>query len=692
MKLRHYFLSMLAMAAVAISCEKPEVEQKPEPEPDPTPEVTPALAVSPATLSVDQTAGEATFQITTNQNWAASSDQTWATLDKTSGTASEQAVTVKVTVAENTVEEARTATITVAAGDLTKTVVLTQAAKVATEDGTEAKPYLIKTAADLVAMRTKAVDGATTYFRMEADVDMTGVADYIPVNCGDTVGEGDAAVTTFNRQINFDGNNKTISNFVCAYESYPSLFGVLCGSVKNLTVSGANITAAGPSGIIAGYAGTVQNEVAMPAVIENVTVSGEITTTGDKTGGLAGVGYNVTATNCNADVKITCPKADNGGLFGRLQGENVLTGCKTKSIIENSNESNARTGSLVGWNCATKTTVTDCHVLEGSSVTVTKPSNVSGFIAFADNENLNTVLTITNCSSKATVTSEGAANIAGLVASVGYAGTTVNITNSFVEGTIKASQNYIGGLVGRVNAGVVTIEKCHYIGTQSGRAGCGGLVGGAEGGEVIIKKSYASGTLTINASGNQGGLFGLLNTNATATIENCWSDHALSIPSGSQHAGGVVGCANGKLILKNTFAKGDVIGSRGLGGLVGHLKGKDAEVSGSIAWNATISGDRDETKWACGAIIGAVHADGVGTYKNCWRRADMNLVDVAMKLVDQEDIINGRPPQPDYSTANTQNAYHGKAAAADATISSVAKAIGWDETIWDLSGAVPVLK
>ena len=240
----------------------------------------------------------------------------------------------------------------------------------------------------------------------------------------------------------------------------------------------------------------------------------------------------------------------------------------------------------------------------------------------------------------------------------------------------------------------MNIEKCHYTGTQSGRAGAGGLVGGAEGGEVVIKQSYASGTLTINTSGNQGGILGLLNANAIATIENCWSDHAIKIPSGSQHAGGVIGCANGKATVKNTFAKGDIEGSRGIGGIVGHVKGANGEISGCIAWNAKISGDRAATNWSLGAIVGAAHAQGVGTYKNCWRRADMTLVDVAMKLVDHEDVINARPPYPDYDEKkdDTQNAYHGKAAAADATLSSVAKSIGWDETIWDLSGAVPTLK
>ena len=695
MKFKHCFVSMLALAAAVVSCEEPKEPVKP---------VEPALEVTPFVLSVAETADEATFQITTNQAWTAESDQTWATLDLTSGEASEEAVTVKVTVAENPDEAERTAKITVKAAELTKTVTLTQAAKVVLENGTQEKPWLIKTAADLVAMRDKATPGATTYFKMEADVDMTGVTDFVPVNYGDTEGEGDAAVTTFTRKVVFDGNNKTISNFSCTYESYPSLFGVLYGTVKNLTVTGAKITAKTPSGIIAGYAGTVQNDVPMPAVLENVVVSGELTANSDKCGGLAGVGYNVTVTNCSSDVKINASSLDNGGLFGQLQGENVLTACNTKSIIVNTVSGNARTGSLIGWNRAVKTTVTNCHVLEGSSVTIENvSSNISGFIAFADNANMNTELTVTNCSSKANVNtivdpSNGSTNVSAFIGSVGYTGSKVNIVDCFAEGDLVVSGNYSGGIVGKIannneNAPEVTITGCHYSGTQSGRAGAGGLVGGVEGGSVSISKSYASGTLTINTSGNQGGLLGLLNASATATIENCWSDHALTIPSGSQHAGGIIGCANGKAVIKNTFAKGDIKGSRGLGGIVGHVKGADGEISGCIAWNSKIEGDRDATKWACGAIIGAAHSQGVGTYKNCWRRADMVLVDVAMKLTDHEDVINARPPFPDYAPADvTQNAYHGKAAAAGATLSSVAKAAGWDETVWDLSKDVPVLK
>ena len=64
-----------------------------------------------------------------------------------------------------------------------------------------------------------------------------------------------------------------------------------------------------------------------------------------------------------------------------------------------------------------------------------------------------------------------------------------------------------------------------------------------------------------------------------------------------------------------------------------------------------------------------------------------------MTLVDHENMQNELPPYPSYAPSDaTQCSYHGKAAEAGATISSVAASIGWDENVWDLSGDMPVLK
>ena len=132
----------------------------------------------------------------------------------------------------------------------------------------------------------------------------------------------------------------------------------------------------------------------------------------------------------------------------------------------------------------------------------------------------------------------------------------------------------------------------------------------------------------------------------------------------------------------------------GSAGLVGTMDGTTSSVVKSIAWNKNIVCNRtSNTAWAPGAFVGAVTKNG-GKYADCYRRADMVLTDVenGMTLFDQENVENDFPAAPSYSTETTQRAYHGKAAAADATASSVAKTLGWDEAVWDLSGDLPVLK
>ena len=120
MKIKHLLLGMLAMAAT-VAC-KPD---------QPVEEAT--LEVSKETVALAATAAEATFEVTSNQDWTATADADWVSLDPATGTASAEAVVVKVTAEDNEAAEARTATVTVKAGELTKTVALTQV-------GTEGTP------------------------------------------------------------------------------------------------------------------------------------------------------------------------------------------------------------------------------------------------------------------------------------------------------------------------------------------------------------------------------------------------------------------------------------------------------------------------------------------------------------------------------------------------------------------------
>lgn len=114
MKIKHLLIGLLAMSAV-VACKQDE------------PVAEPKLEVSAETVALEATAAEATFEVTSNNDWTATADADWVTLDPASGAGAAEAVAVKVTAEDNEAAEARTATVTVKAGELTKTVALTQA-------------------------------------------------------------------------------------------------------------------------------------------------------------------------------------------------------------------------------------------------------------------------------------------------------------------------------------------------------------------------------------------------------------------------------------------------------------------------------------------------------------------------------------------------------------------------------------
>ena len=118
---------MLAVAA-AVACKQDE------------PVETPKLDVDKEAVAVAAVAGEASFNVTSNQSWVASADQDWVSITPASGDASEKAVAVKVTAEDNETTDARTATVTVKAGELTKTVKVTQAAGENTDTPTPPEP------------------------------------------------------------------------------------------------------------------------------------------------------------------------------------------------------------------------------------------------------------------------------------------------------------------------------------------------------------------------------------------------------------------------------------------------------------------------------------------------------------------------------------------------------------------------
>ena len=426
--------------------------------------------------------------------------------------------------------------------------------------GTEAAPYIIMTAQDMVDMRSLAKVGGETWFKLGADVDMQGVTNYVPVNFD----EG------FERKIHFDGDNHIISNFSCDFESYPSLFGVLYGSAKNFKVTNAVIEATSVAGIVAGYAGTTGK----PAQITNVQVQGTVTSTTNRCGGFAGNSVNAEFTDCSADVTVS-GTYDVAGFVGKAQQALSLVRCEAKVKITATNADKNRGAGLVGWLNTTTASFENCKVLAGSviedksSKTGSTIGMYGGLAAYAGST---VSTTIKNCSVEANLNTANCQSVGGLVALVAGGGD-ITIDGCQFKGSAIGSNQIAGVLAYSESAKNITVTDTHANVTVTGGTAtnshyCCGLLGNIASAETVtLKNCYAEGTVSSGGSSNAG-LIGA-QTKGTATIENCYATCSIA---GNTNNGGLLGNMGVPATIKNSYFKGPKITSNSgsTGGIVGN--------------------------------------------------------------------------------------------------------------------------
>ena len=519
-----------------------------------------------------------------------------------------------------------------------------------------------------------------------------------------------------------------------------------------------DVTVEAVGNAIGGFVGYVTGtNIFTDCVGNKATVTSTYIANQSKVGGFVGAADNgQTFTNCDADVTVTVSQSDAGGFAGYLEGESQkFTGCDVKTTLVSKALEKNRCGGFIGWNRCTGTTIENCHVLDGSTITdasertANKITSYGGFIGYADSDKGATKLTVKKSSAKIDVDSGDNAQVNScFIGSVGYA-SEVLLEDCSAEGNVVAGlnpQNYAGGLIARVQqAGItgvdaiqkITITNCSYKGNVTGRAGVGGLVGSVEAGELEITASSVKGVVK-NHQNNIGGIIGLLNnavvsidqcsfdgtvdgvsyvggiiggagTGSTTSyiikrtlvkgeiaasnsyagglvgaaqspsqiIENCFGSALVKLTGTGKQIGGLVGTATSKISITNSVATGNVSTNTVAGGIIGRIGAADSKLSGCIAWNATLTAKANSL---VGAVVGSLEKSG--NYSSCIRRSDMTVTNSSSALADQDDI----------TTVSTAGAYHGKAAAAGETASQVAQKLGWDTTIWNLTGDYPVLK
>jgi hypothetical protein len=248
--------------------------------------------------------------------------------------------------------------------------------------GTEAEPWLIANTTQLGYMRDDLKSGEKRWFKLVADIDMAEVTGWEPLNYA----------SPYDKEIDFDGDGHTISNFTCDYGgAYPSFFGVLYGTCHDVTFSKAKIvgTANSACGIIGGYAGTGDKH----AEILRVHVQGTVTFTGNKTGvgGMVGIIGNGNITASSAFCKVSSGKNYVGGLFGYDGGKTVIRDCWTAGSVIGSQRVGGICGGLIKdesaiYNSYSASAVTasfaiggiagHCNQDKGDNMTTRMPKNV----------------------------------------------------------------------------------------------------------------------------------------------------------------------------------------------------------------------------------------------------------------------------------------------------------------------------
>lgn len=566
--------------------------------------------------------------------------------------------------------------------------------------GTESDPYRLSTTRDLLAMKPALVHGQMTYFNLMNDIDMSSIENWDPLNPD----------YPYDLGIVFDGGGHSLKNLKSKGKHYSSFFGVLYGKCYNVKFVDAEIEAIGDnsgSGIIGGYIGTAGK----PGYVSDVTVSGSVTnnaagqpvgglcgtareaeienckTSGltvinnvksESVGGLCGIMRGATVRGCEADVKVVNNFGDGtpagrtaaGGVAGRtntaddktlIDAINIISGCVVRGIVEiTKGTSNTYTGGIVGYEVKVGAQITDCVVY-------------------------------------ATVKSAGE-RVGGIVGH--YQGGTLSGCKFY--GEVNAATQFAGGIAGITSSSSV-IENCLSSGKIVCRSNVGGIVGKNEN-SLTIKCCVSSSEIAINVGSESGvgGILGCAINGKAVNVEDCIFSGRVNVPTG-QRVGGIVGDLGTGSSVRRCYVSGNITGWAGVGGIVGRAgglvwnangNGYDNTIESCIAWFDNITATRgDENGGSSGIIVG--YTGTKNTLKNCWRKSTATLTaKYCSELYDQEDADATTPlvvaPVP--STYTYIYPYHGKAAEASATASSLAQSLGWSTDIWDFSGSEPELK
>lgn len=288
-----------------------------------------------------------------------------------------------------------------------------------------------------------------------------------------------------------------------------TITGTMAGKLENITVSGS-VTGTG-------WAGGIVGIINSGGVALNISYSGVVNSTGDLVGGIVGLlNSNATLQEITMQGSVTGTSLV-GGIAGQINSGSSISGGIVSAIITGSGNDiggaagynnnaalsnvafsgsvngNLRIGGLVGRN---EGFITECN----SSSTVIGLTEIGGLVGH------NNGGVIEKAYSAGQV--EGTTSVGGLVGFSGWNSNSI-IRLCFSSSNVNptpggGNKNQVGGLVGRIQGGV--IENCFARGSVSGNNRVGGFVGEMTSGATIIN-SFSTGAVSSGA-GQSGGLVG----------------------------------------------------------------------------------------------------------------------------------------------------------------------------------------
>lgn len=317
----------------------------------------------------------------------------------------------------------------------------------------------------------------------------------------------------------------------------------------------------------------------------------------------------------------------------------------------------------------------------------------------------------------------------------------VTFENAFVDGTDKSDGSkgtqpaaivaaYAGNTAGDgSHAYIYDVKITGDSKVKANGSGVGGIVGVAV--NCIVKRCSAD-VVIENGKKQVGGIVGYHKVGAAGNylrIEDCCSSGSVS---GEQQVGGIIGQTQyetgssrynvGASVIRNCYSTMSVNAKWSAGGISGSCSygkayavedipvTKDV-VAGCIAWNDEIKAtNTSTTNYSSGAVVAFcnIYQYFVDNYRKPGMTFDVpvdqkdedgNLQAADAFRIEPYDQANSGDPIALTLVGNMSPVpymysypYHGKVAPDGSTVSSLAKILGWDENVWDLSGELPVLK